>query len=290
MNREILANGRAVAICIAFTLLISEQIGAQTNSSELTVVSFNVRYDNPSDTLRWEDRKDDVGLAIRYYDIIGLQETLPHQQEFMESFLDQMDSYGAGRNQDGSGESCPVFWRRDRFDLLHAETRWLSLTPQIEGSLGWDADLPRIATIVLLFDRKTGKRIRILNTHWSHTGINAREASAALCSGWMGASEPDLVRVMMGDFNEELGGPALAYLHGMGELTDAYSNPRTRCRREFGTYTTFYTDRTAGAPRIDYTWVDGAEVKWHCIDEVIKWGLFISDHAPVHTILEIKHL
>jgi endonuclease/exonuclease/phosphatase family metal-dependent hydrolase len=144
-----------------------------------------------------------------------------------------------------------------------------------------------VATLVVLFDRVTGNRVRVLNTHWSHTGGAAREASAALCAGWMGRPEPGLVRLMIGDLNEEPGGPAHTYLVSLEDLQDAYANPRTRCRREFGTYTTFFTDRTVGAPRIDYIWVDGAEVKWHCVDEVIKWGLFVSDHAPVHAILQL---
>ena len=257
-------------------------------SSNLTAVTFNVRYDNPTDTLPWEDRKEEVAQSVMYYDVIGFQEVLPNQLADLKASLPRMESYGEGRDADGGGEACPVFWRRDRFDLLHAETRWLSLTPDEPGSVGWDADLPRIATMVLLFDRKTGARVRVLNTHWSHTGPAAREASAALCAGWMGRSEPGLVRVLMGDFNEEPGGAVHRYLANVGGWTDAYANPRTRCRREFGTYTTFFTDRTVGAPRIDYLWVDGANVKWHCVDEVIKWGMFISDHAPVHAILEVE--
>jgi len=260
---------------------------AQNRASELTVLTFNVRYDNPSDTLRWADRLQEVADAVRFYDIAGVQEALPHQFGDLEAALEHMDAYGVGRDADGGGEACPIFWRRDRFDLLHAETRWLSLTPNVPGSVGWDADLPRIASVVLLHDRITGKRIRVLNTHWSHTGPQARQAAAALCAGWMGESAADEVHLLIGDFNEEPGGPAHTYLTELGTLRDAYANPRTRCRRTFGTYTTFFTDRTVGAPRIDYIWVDGADVAWHCVDEVIKWGVFISDHAPVHAILQI---
>ena len=267
---------------------ISAGVGWAQSDAELTVLTFNVRYDNPADTLPWADRAQEVADAIRYYDIAGLQEVLPNQLADLQLDLGQMDSYSQGRDADGGGEACPVFWRRDRFDLLHAETRWLSTSPGVAGSIGWDADLPRIATLVLLFDRVTGKRIRVLNTHWSHTGPEARMASAALCAGWLGEPDPDGVWLFLGDFNEEPEGAAYSYLSELGSFVDAYANPRTRCRRTFGTYTTFYTDRTVGAPRIDYVWVDGAEVQWHCVDEVIKWGVFISDHAPVHAILQVQ--
>ncbi len=273
---------------MAFAAWPTTEGWAQNRASELTVLTFNVRYDNPSDTLPWADRAREVADAIRYYDIAGLQEVLPNQYADLSSELHHMAFAGEGRDAGGGGEACPIFWRKDRFDLLHAETRWLSLDPATPGSVGWDADLPRVATVVLLHDRITGKRVRVLNTHWSHTGPQARLAAAALCAGWLGAPAPDEVHLLLGDFNEEPEGPVHTYLSELGTVRDAYANHRTRCRREFGTYTTFHTDRTVGAPRIDYIWVDGADVQWHCVDEVIKWGVFISDHAPVHAILQVQ--
>ena len=163
---------------------------------------------------------------------------------------------GVGRDDGGrAGEFCPIFWNRDRFERIHAETLWLSPTPQEVGSIGWDAELPRIATVVVLHDRQTGKVFRLINAHFSHIGEVAREASARMLSMRMAGSSAD-VNLLMGDLNAEPGSPALDVLTA-GRLADAHDVARKRCRQKIGTYTGFATTGLRGAPRIDHLLVDG---------------------------------
>ena len=150
---------------------------------EVAVVTFNIRYDNPGDPVTWDQRKETVVGSVSYFDILGFQEALAHQQDFIAASLPEHDHYGVGRD-DGqrAGEHCPVFWKRDRFDLLHAETLWLSETPHVAGSVGWDAELPRVATVVVLHDRRTEQVFRVINTHFSHIGEKARAKPRRRCS------------------------------------------------------------------------------------------------------------
>ena len=53
------------------------------------------------------------------------------------------------------------------------ETRWLSSEPEVPGSVGWDAHLPRIATIVRLRHRD-GTAAGVANTHFDHASDQAR--------------------------------------------------------------------------------------------------------------------
>lgn len=254
---------------------------------ELSACSFNVRYANPYDTLRWEDRRDEVAVAVLYFDLFGLQEVLPEQLSDLRGRLPRHSDFGQGRNADGSGEACPIFWSTDRFDFLHGEVRWLSETPQVPGSKGWDADLPRIVTIVLLNDRMTGRTVRILNSHWSHMGVNARLASSALIAGWTGSNTAD-VTLVMGDFNAEPHESPVVNLIRYADLKDSYVEAAYRCRKEFGTFTSFLPKHVTGATRIDYILYRGiAEADWTCADEYIKHGVYISDHLPLHTIFKI---
>jgi endonuclease/exonuclease/phosphatase family metal-dependent hydrolase len=167
--------------------------------------------------------------------------------------------------------------------LLHAETKWLSATPDVPGSVGWDAALPRTATIVVLNDRQTGKIIRVVNTHFSHIGEEARALAARMLSLQFAMSGAD-IDVLLGDLNAEPESLSMAILEG-GGLSDAYDVAEKRCRKNIGTYTGFPTGGLRGAPRIDHILVRGGSVLWFCAEEQIIEGFYISDHLPVYIAL-----
>ena len=247
-------------------------------------MTFNIRYDNPSDPIVWEERKETVFGAVGWIDLIGFQEALAHQVDDLAAALPDHEGYGVGR-EDGErgGEFCPIFWRRSRFERVHAETLWLSPTPQEVGSVGWDAALPRIATVVVLHDKQTGKVFRVINTHFSHIGEVAREASARMLSMRMAGSSAD-VNLLLGDLNAEPGSAAMQVLTG-GRLADAYGIADKRCRDRIGTFTGFPTSGLRGATRIDHILVGGGEVLWYCTEEKIIDGFYMSDHLPLYIAL-----
>jgi len=251
---------------------------------EMAVVTFNVRYDNPSDPLTWKQRREKVTGSLGYFDILGFQEALSHQVDDLVDGLPRHAHYGVGRDDGKSGgEHCPIFWKRDRFDLLHAETQWLSATPDVAGSVGWDAALPRIVTLVLLYDRQTGKVLRVANTHFSHIGEQARALAARMIALQFAMSGSD-VDLLLGDLNAEPGSEAVSILTESG-LADAHDAASKRCRDGIGTYTGFNTGGMRGAPRIDHIFVRGAEVPWYCTEEQIVEGFYMSDHLPVYIAL-----
>ena len=283
MRIELIGLGMALAFG-----MVKDQVHAQANA-ELSVCTFNVRYDNPNDTIKWHERKKEVALAMRYFDIVGAQEVLPNQYDNLKSLMPKHDAFGIGRDEDGAGEACPVFWNSERFDFLQGETRWLSLDPKQEGSVGWDADLPRIATLVVLFDRKRQQTVRVINTHWSHVGEEARLNAAAPVAGWSGwdGEASDELVVVCGDLNAEPQTAPVQNLIASADLVDTYEAARYRCRKSFGTYTTFLPENLANATRIDYIFYRGrATVDWVCADEVLKYGVYISDHMPYHAIFK----
>ena len=114
-------------------------------------------------------------LREKNADIIGLQEVEPLQRAYLAEQLTEFAWYGVGRNvAHDEGEGTPIFYRRDRFDLLDRGTFWLSTTPDIAGSKGWDAALPRVASWVRLRDRRSGRELLAVNTHFDHMGPEAR--------------------------------------------------------------------------------------------------------------------
>jgi endonuclease/exonuclease/phosphatase family metal-dependent hydrolase len=253
------------------------------------VMTFNIRYDNPGDGENaWPHRKDEVARLIeRHADIAGLQEALPGQIEDLEKSLPQFDWYGVGRDDgDRQGEFCPVFYRRDRFELLERKSWWLSETPDVPGSKSWDAAITRLVTQVRLRDRQRGGEINILNTHFDHIGAAAREASARLIRQGVAGLDADTPLVVMGDLNCTPDQTPYQILTraDVGDDSAPLADTLTLSRQEpEGPDSTWNAFRAVEpGRRIDFILVGpGVEVAGHrTLTDRIN-GRFPSDHLPV---------
>ena len=182
------------------------------------IMSLNIRYDNPSDGVNaWEHRKEAVANWIGdsiVPDIICLQEVLSHQLSYLnQHWSSRYDYYGVGR-EDGNqkGEFSPIFFLKDRYKQVNAQTIWLSPTSD-QPSKGWDAACERILTILRLYDKQSGDTLSIMNTHWDHVGKTARIKSAEiLLNQFKQISKEDLF-FCAGDFNAALTSEELQMLN-----------------------------------------------------------------------------
>ena len=135
---------------LRFLLLLLVTV-ATACAEPITVMSYNIRYDTASDGVnQWSNRKDRVAALIRRNrpDLVGLQEALRTQLDDLLTRLPDYDVYGVGRD-DGmtKGEYSAILVRRTRFEVRASDTFWLSDTPAVAGSKGWDAALPRLPGI-----------------------------------------------------------------------------------------------------------------------------------------------
>jgi hypothetical protein len=55
------------ALYLVFLSMSSATLSAQT-PLELSLITFNIRYDNPNDILLWDDRKEEVTKAIAFFE------------------------------------------------------------------------------------------------------------------------------------------------------------------------------------------------------------------------------
>lgn len=171
---------------------------------ELRVGTFNIRNSSADDgDDSWPVRRDATVAAIEALDadVVGLQEVLPDQLVYLREALPAYELVGVGRDDgDATGEHATVLVRRTHWRVESHETRWLSVEPERPGSVAWDADLTRIATLVRLRHRENGQDLGIANTHYDHAGATARLESSLLLDRWL-AAEPDLPWVILGDLN-----------------------------------------------------------------------------------------
>ncbi len=140
----------------------------------LRVMSYNVRCDALThEPHSWRRRRDAVAgiIRARQVDLAALQEPFLAQVRDLAVRLPEYSWLGAGRD-DGRkrGELNPSFYQHARYTVRSHDTFWLSPTPDVPGSRGWDAAWPRIVTWARLFDRKAGRELALFNTHLDHEG------------------------------------------------------------------------------------------------------------------------
>lgn len=263
-------------------------ITACSGDVKIKVVSFNIRFDNSGDSLNaWPYRASFVAefLHGEQPDLIGLQEVLWHQYDYLSAELKGYESVAAGRD-DGqkNGEMCPLFYRTDRFEMIENGTFWLSETPDVPGSKGPGAVLPRIVTWVHLKEKSSGRKMHFFNTHFSHVSDSARRMSAMIIAGAVKNIAGDGFYIVTGDFNLRPDSRAYEVLTGEGTqwhiLYDSYLLSETPPEGPDYTFNGF-SDRP-GAGRIDYIFVPAAtKVLSHKTVVAKRGDLFISDHWPV---------
>ncbi len=277
---------------LLFALSVSQLPGRDSDSNQLAlnsqdalrIMTFNIRYNNPNDGEHaWPNRKERVASVIRFHraDIVGMQEVLKGQVDDLEMLLPEYAWFGVGRDDgvDG-GEFSPVFYRRERFELIDAGTFWLSESPEVAGSKSWDAALTRIASWVSLRDRNTDKYFLHLNTHFDHRGDRARIESAGLIVSSLEQLADGNPIIVTGDFNVEPS--SAAYRVMTGTLFDARLESVSEPHGPEATFAGFTVDLDETGGRIDYIFVDDSisVLSYGVISD--QWnGHYPSDHLPV---------
>ena len=263
------------------------QVGAADDAA-VRVMTFNIRYGTaPDGENSWPHRKEMVLDVLRKYkpEILGMQEALREQlAEILQEFPEYA-SVGVGREADGGGEYSPLVYDRTRFDVLEAQTFWLSATPSVRGSRTWGNAITRICIRAKLFDRTNNRVLRVYNTHWDHKSQPSR-----LCSGKLLARKICEVRtseplIVMGDFNIGPLDPARQPLTKIG-LRDSFVDiyPHEAHTGTFHEFKGVSKSDKIDAILVSPVWqVLGAE-----IIRTERAGRFPSDHFPVTATLRLN--
>lgn len=215
---------------LCFLLHVSIAAFAQS----LYVGEFNIRNTNAKDAAAgdgWERRCPVVCdiLKVEAFDVFGMQEVLHSQLEDVCAALPQYACIGGGRN-DGktAGEYSPICYRTERIKCLDSGMFWLSETPEVVGSKGWDAKYPRICTWGHFKDKKTGKKFWMFNLHMDHRGVEARKQSALLVMDRIRTMCGKQPYILLGDFNVNQYNPIYPMMMESGLFQDSYDVAQTR--------------------------------------------------------------
>jgi len=266
--------------------LFSRGLGVQGQTT--SIMTFNIKFDNPNDGVNaWEQRKRSLVELIGRYkpDILGIQEGLYHQVEFINQHLSNHAYVGVGRD-DGKkkGEYSAIYYDSTRFEFIAYQTFWLSGSPD-RVSVGWDAAMERICTYGAFRSKTSDDTLHVFNAHFDHVGNEAREMSARLILSKIeefGLRDERIV--VMGDFNAAPGSDPINVFQK--ELDYGHEISQSKFQGSAGTYNAFDKYKLLTEP-IDFIFTKHLEVfTYRHIEDRRENDLFISDHFPV--IIEVK--
>ncbi|KAI5358744.1 putative endonuclease/exonuclease/phosphatase [Septoria linicola] len=286
----------------------------------IRIMSYNIRFaatDRGEGEEPWEGvRAPRVISQIRFNTIsnpaafVGMQEVLKSQLDDVMTGLNdgraksepEWAFLGVGRD-DGkeAGEYSPLLYRPSVWKLENSSTIWLSPTPEIPGSKGWDAAVTRVLTIGDFENRQTGALVTAMNTHFDHIGAIAREDSARMITEEINKRQngPGKSRerqqpaiFLTGDFNSEPGQEAYQYLTREDSLVYDVKGavPATRhYGNRIGTFSGFDGQSDS---LIDYIFLNKAgswtPKTYAVLANVFDEKVYYSDHQAVVTDVELE--
>ncbi len=276
-----------VLIITGFSSFVSAQ------KTVIKTLTYNIRLATPDDAPNiWANRKENVFSVIRDAapDVFGLQEVLKVQLSDIEKAFPTFTRIGVGRDDgNDAGEFSPLFFNSKKYILITSGTFWLSQTPLVAGSRGWDAACNRVVSWAQLKDKKSKVLFFVFCTHFDHMGEVARRNSAKLLLHAVDSLAGYKAAVVLGDFNSVPDSEPYNIITDFSNrkhLTDA----RLICANPEGPEYTFTGFKVGGqkGERIDYIFLkNNLQVLTFNVNETSSGGYYPSDHFPVSAKLKI---
>ncbi len=274
----------AVILLAGPTPPLAQEAESDDTSFGLHVMTFNIRtaIGRDGDNV-WPRRKELVAETIRAADpdVLGLQEALTEQIDFLQSAMPEYRWLGVDRGLNGGiglSEATPIFYKHGMLVPIESGTFWLSDDPNPPTQR---RRVSRIVTWARFHHIETRRQVYVYNTHFTTRRGPRQLRSAEQINARIAELPGDSVVVVMGDFNavaETSETWAVATSEG---LRDAWVIAE---KREGPPLTSngFYPPLAGREGRIDWILVGGpvsvkrAVTVLHSVD-----GRWPSDHYPV---------
>lgn len=162
-------------------LITADTYPKNAGDGDLRLLQFNVQTENGNPApfiIRSEMYRKLVDELMP--DVVGMEEVTVNWRKWLDTYVFN-DSYASvGEMRSAGGEANPIYYRKDKYELVDSGTFWLSATPDKSGSyttvtvddVEYKANYPRICTWVILKDKTTGRQFAHMNTHLDHNGNN----------------------------------------------------------------------------------------------------------------------
>ena len=186
-------------------------------SSEIGVMTFNLRYDSTSHAcMALRVRGPHLMQIIDKYepDSVGFNEATNNWMNYLRGNMSSRGYAYVGVGRDtgtdkssstgDSNEYSPIFYKKDKYEVLESSTFWLSKTPETPKTKGWGSGYNRICTYAVLKNKETGEIYAHFSTHLDHKDMEAQENSVSIIETYVRTvleTYGNIGIVVTGDFN-----------------------------------------------------------------------------------------
>lgn len=274
-------------------VVIDSPVCKEMQSIEVSVMSYNVRG------MMDADKRDSEGvittIKAQNPDVFVAQEATSSNDAQSAKWMSRFDTalVKNGEYEAVKGVSVgkylsynPIYYKRDKFELVSKGAKYLSDTPDKKNSTVSGSEYVRIATFAVLRDKATGIEFLVTCTHLDTSTYQVRLAQAKILAELM-KDYPLLPAVVGGDFNTKYDASNKsttittleknANLAYGAEIADVKPTLNVSTLAGEGNYTEL------GGAVIDYIFVSKGKItvqKYEHLDNKIG-GIYPSDHLPV---------
>lgn len=255
------------------------------------VGTYNIQV---SRAAAWDPRADwtkrlpaVIALIDEYdFDILCSQEPyLGQVQDLREHYKDKYDCVARSTAADSLNLIAahnPIFYRKDRFELLKWGIEWLTAVP---GTPGYDAVTPRNMTWAHFRDKKSSKEFFCFSCHYDHKGKEARTLSSYILLDAIKRLSGSLPVICCGDFNSPDFSDPYNVLVNSGVLADSYITCPAPVNGEYTSISGYKAkeDIPKNKNHIDhifFTPQNSIILSWELIIKDYN-GIYGSDHLPL---------
>ena len=179
--------GKAVGQFIQRIFPDSEDGVGSINTEIAPLETFNVETEDVKvmsyNILTWpsQDRIEQIAAIILDYapDVIGMQEAQPNSIAALEKLIGNTYAYVTLERDKASAESTPIWYNKNKYNLIESGSGWLSETPSTMSKLS-SSEYYRVYVYVVLENKETGARFVHVNTHLDFTKAQQAQVSILL--------------------------------------------------------------------------------------------------------------
>jgi len=285
-KQQVLTSAKSLKRAAAERALLTAQKGDWATET-IRLATYNIQYPK----MDWSGKRMAALIPLlkdQKFDVFGAQEPFLFQIEDMMAHIG--DEYAwvgsniSGDDNDRGHHFDPIFYRKERVELLDYATVWLSDQKAVAGYGAYSA---RLFTWAKFRDKKTDKVFFFFNGHYDHRGVEARENASHIVLDMVKRIAKGMPAFVTADYNSGEDSKPYKILQSSWLLKDTMLDAEEAVNKQYQSHSANYTSVTlkaANGRHIDHIFYTPNAVhikKWELIVKEYA-GFFGSDHLPIY--------
>lgn len=256
---------------------------------QLRVATYNIQYPT-----RWNERLEPLIKTLEKYDfdVFGAQEPfMPQIEDMMKHIGDRYAWVGScitGNDNTRNRHFNPIFYKKERLELLDWDTIWFTDKP---GESGYGAYSARLLSWALFRDKKTDKQFYLFNSHFDHLGPEAKVAAAHILVQAVREVAKGMPAFCTGDFNSDEYSVPYKTILASQFLNDAFTAVAEPVNGIYPSGSGYREPKPGNSTHIDHIFFTPNAVRINYWQLVIDGfgGMWGSDHLPIYVDCRIAN-